>query len=58
MMYAFSGFYALNKTFLRLSQSAPAEPLECGCLGYCWQTPSAPEARGKLAGGGAKRNHR
>src|SRR5262245_3019079 len=25
---------------------------------YCWRTPSAPEARGTLAGGGAKRNHR
>src|SRR5262245_36367534 len=32
--------------------------LECGCSGYCWRTPSAPEARGTLAGGGAKRNHR
>jgi len=27
-------------------------------LRYCWRTPSAPEARGTLAGGGAKRNHR
>src|SRR5262245_14324850 len=34
------------------------QPLECGRLGYCWRTPSAPEARGTLAGGGAKRNHR
>src|SRR5215471_6926632 len=35
-----------------------AEPLECGCLGYCWQTPIAPEARWILAGGGAERSHR
>src|SRR5262245_31445536 len=28
------------------------------CSGYCWRTPSAPEARRTLAGGGAKRNHR
>ena len=27
-------------------------------MGYCWQTPTAPEAGGKLAGGGAKRSHR
>ena len=35
-----------------------AEPLERNCLGYRWQTHPAPEARWKLAGGGAKRNHR
>ena len=27
-------------------------------IGYCWQTPPAPEARGILAGGGAKRSRR
>src|SRR6266545_5517013 len=34
------------------------QPLECGNLRYCWQTPTAPEARGKLAGGGAKSRRR
>src|SRR5262245_19833064 len=34
------------------------QPLECGSSRYCWRTPSAPEARGTLAGVGAKRNHR
>src|SRR5215467_6779968 len=34
------------------------QPLECGRSGYCWQTPIAPEGRGILAGGGAKRSHR
>src|SRR5215510_4497987 len=34
------------------------QPLERGRSGYCWQTPTAPEARGILAGGGAKRSRR
>src|SRR5262245_9486456 len=34
------------------------QPLERGCLGYRWQTPTAPEAREILAGGGAKRSRR
>ena len=34
------------------------QPLECGSSGYRWQTPPALEARGILAGGGAKRSHR
>ena len=32
--------------------------MERRCSGYCWQTPTAPEARGILAGGGAKRRRR
>src|SRR5262249_16675719 len=35
-----------------------AEPLGRGSERYRWQTPLAPEARGKLAGAGAKRIHR
>ena len=40
------------------SYSSLLAGLELTPIGYYWQTPTAPEARGILAGGRAKRRHR